>query len=161
MTVNDTQLGYALASMGPALERHCVWAIGAVLETEAAVKEHFHAVESAPSDACLYCLIPNANPDYHAQLALGIAPDDIPALFPREPDPKMRQDALGELANVVSGLVMADEGFLERFGHLKPSTPFFSEGPFTGRRDRALRGKVVAGGRDILFHLSIRPQQAP
>src|SRR5262245_47795488 len=118
-------LSVALSAMGPSLQRHFVWAVQAVLETEVSITESFHFTESAPSGSSLYCLIPNSNPEYHAQLALGVEPGDIPALFPGEIDPKMRNDALGELANVIAGLVMSDDGVLDRFGHLKPSTPFF------------------------------------
>jgi hypothetical protein len=149
----------ALAAMGPALESHFVWAVRAVLETEVTVRDHFHVTDTAPAGSSLYCLIPNSNPDYHAQLALGVEPEDVAGLFPAEPDPKMRTDALGELANVISGLVTADDHFLDRFGHLKPSTPFFSEGAFTDRRDPGIAGRIEANGRIIHFHLNIRPQE--
>jgi hypothetical protein len=160
MTVDPiSPLADALASMGPNLERHFVWAVRAILETDVKVTEPFHATAAAPTGSKFYCLIPNSNPEYHAQLALGVSDDDIAALFPGEVDPKLRNDALGEMANVIAGLVMADDHFLERFGHLKPSTPFFSEGAYTARKDPGIEGKVEAGGREILFHLSIRSQE--
>jgi hypothetical protein len=121
------------------------------------IAEPFRLAEAAPEGSTLYCLIPNSNARYHAQLAVGVDDGDLPALFPGEVDAKLRLDGLGELANVVAGLILSDEGFMGSFGRLKPSTPFFSEGAFTDRRDVGIRGAVRAGGIRLGFHITIRP----
>lgn len=152
----SNHLAESLAPMARIFERHVLWAIQAILEAEPAVVEPFHVTNAPPSGSTLFCLIPNANPAYHAQLAVGLAKEDLPSLFPGEVDARLRLDALGEMSNVVAGLLMADEDFMGRFGHLKPSTPFFSEGAFTDRMDVGLRGAVTADGRRLAFHLTVR-----
>ena len=86
---------------------------------------------------------------------------DLPELFPAEPDTKIRKDALGEMANVISGLFVADDVFIGKFGYLKPSTPFFSEGVFTSQKDWGIEGKVEAHGKEIMLHFSVRLLSAP
>lgn len=146
-------------SLGPiarSFERNSLWAVKAIIEAEVDVAEPFHVTHSPPTGSSLFCLIPNSNTEYHAQLAVGIAKEDLPGLFPAETEARLRLDALGEMSNVVSGLLMADEDFLQRFGHLKPSTPFFSEGAFSDRMDAGLRGSVTANGIPVSFHLTVR-----
>lgn len=149
-------LADSLGPMARSFERHVLWAVKAILEAEATVREPFQVTIAPPSGSNLFCLIPNSNPQYLAQLAVGISKDDLPSLFPAETENSLRLDALGEMSNVVSGLFMADEDFLGRFGHLRPSTPFFSEGAFTDRKDAGLRGSVAANGFLIGFHLTVR-----
>jgi hypothetical protein len=150
------QLAESLGPMARSFERHVLWAVKAILEAEVAVHEPFQVTDAPPSGSALFCLIPNSNLQYLAQLAVGVSKEDLPELFPAETEARLRLDALGEMSNVVSGLLMADEDFLERFGHLKPSTPFFSEGAFTDRMDTGIRGSVTVGGRLLAFHLTIR-----
>lgn len=149
-------LADSLGPMARSFERHVLWAVKAILEADVAVQEPFHVTNSPPSGSSLFCLIPNSNLQYHAQLAVGISKEDLPGLFPAETEAKLRLDALGEMSNVVAGLLMADEDFLGKFGHLKPSTPFFSEGAFTDRMDTGIRGSVTVGGRLMAFHLTVR-----
>jgi hypothetical protein len=153
----SNQLEQILGPLARTFERHVLWAVRAILESDVAVKEPFRVSGEAPAGRTLYCLIPNSNSDYHAQLAIGLSMDDLPGLFPGELDPRLRLDALGEMGNVVAGLVMADEAFMGHFGHLKPSTPFFSEGAFTDRKDAGIRGTVTANGTDLAFHVTVRP----
>lgn len=150
------QLAHLLSPMARTFERHVLWAVGAILESPVEIKEPFHVTDSAPSGSTLFCLIPNSNLQYHAQLAVGISKEDLSSLFPGDLEAKLRLDALGEMANVVAGLVMADEDFMGRFGHLKPSTPFFSEGAFTDRNDTGIRGSVAVNGMDMVFHITVR-----
>lgn len=156
MTASN-QLEDILEPMARTFERHVIWAMRAILESEVAVKESFHVTGEAPDESTFYCLIPNSNADYHAQLAIGLSKDALPGLFPGEVDSRLRLDALGEMGNVVSGLLMADEAFMGRFGHLRPATPFFSEGAFTGRKDAGIRGTVTANGTDLAFLVTVRP----
>lgn len=149
-------LADSLGALARSFERHVLWAVKAILEADVSLQEPFHVTHSPPAGSSLYCLIPNSNPQYLAQLAVGLAKDDLPGLFPAETEAKLRLDALGEMSNVVAGLLMADEDFLGRFGHLKPSTPFFSEGAFTDRMDVGLRGTVTANGLPLAFHLTVR-----
>lgn len=146
----------SLRPIARTFERQVLWAVRAMLETEVAVKEPFHVTNAAPDGPTLFCLIPTSNLQYHAQLAVGLAKEDLQGLFPAEVDPKFMLDSLGEMANVVAGLLMAEEDFMARFGHLKPSTPFFSEGAFTDRTDTGIRGSVTVNGTDMVFHVIVR-----
>jgi hypothetical protein len=146
-----------LEPMAGIFERHVLEATRDALESEVVVKEAFRTAGDAPDECTFYCLIPNSNADYHAQLAIGLSKDALPALFPGEADPRFRLDALGRLGKMVSSQLTADEAFIGRFGHLKSSVPFFSEGAYTGRKDAGMRGKVMANGADLAFHLTVRP----
>lgn len=146
-----------LGPLARVFQRHVIWAVQAILETDVEVREPFHVTDGPPpGGSSLFCLIPNSNGEYHAQLAVGVSKEDLPSLFPGEMEAKMRLDSLGEMANVVAGLLMADEDFLGRFGHLRPSTPFFCEGAYTDRKDTGIRGSVIAGGREMAFHITVR-----
>jgi hypothetical protein len=153
----SNHLADRLGPLARIFERHVVWAVRAVLESDVEIKEPFHVTDAPPGGHTLFCLIPNSNGEFHAQLAVGLAKEDLPRFFPGEVDPRLRLDALGEMSNVVAGLLMSDEDFMGKFGHLKPSTPFFSEGAFTGRSDSGLRGSVLVDGKAISFHITVRP----
>ncbi len=152
----SNQLAEYLSPMARTFERQVLWAVRAILEADVEVKEPFHVTNAPPEGSTLFCLIPNSNLQYHAQLAVGLAKEDLQGLFPADVEPKLWLDSLGELANVVAGLLMADEDFMARFGHLKPSTPFFSEGAFTDRMDNGIRGLVSVKGMEVVFHITIR-----
>jgi hypothetical protein len=151
----------ALRDVASVFENCVVWAVRAILESDVKVKAPFVVVNAVPDGASLYCILPTGNYQYHAQLVVGAEEEDIARLFPSEADPKVRKDAIGELANVISGLFVADEQFISRFGYLKPSTPFFSEGAFSARKDWGLEGHVVANGREIALYFSVREQENP
>jgi hypothetical protein len=87
---------------------------------------------------------------------VGVDESAFADLFPEEPDPKIRKDAIGEIANVIAGLFVSDDEFISRFGWLRPSTPLFSEGLFTDRQDWSLKGCLEANGREIILQFSIR-----
>lgn len=159
MTPPDA-LQAALREVAPVFEGCVLWAVRAILESDVKIKAPFETVRDAPAGASLYCILPTGSATYHAQLVVGAEEGDIAGLFPAEADPKVRKDAIGEMANVISGLFVADDTFIAKFGYLKPSTPFFSEGAFTARQDWGLMGRVVANGREIALHFSVRPQDA-
>jgi hypothetical protein len=150
-----------LQDMASAFEGCVVWAAKAILETEVKLKAPFEVLSSVPEGSLMYCILPAASARYYAQLVVGIEDGDLPDLFPREPDEKVRKDAIGEIANVISGLFIADDQFIATFGYLKPSTPFFSEGAFTARKDWGLKGRIEANGREISLQFSIRDLQDP
>lgn len=151
-------LASGLRDVASVFEGCVLWAVKAILESEVKVKAPFEVVQETPAGAALYCILPTGSAQYHAQLVVGAEEEDIAQLFPSEPDAKVRKDAIGEMANVISGLFVADDTFISKFGYLKPSTPFFSEGAFTDRKDWALKGRVTAHGREIELHFSIREQ---
>jgi hypothetical protein len=148
----------ALRDVASVFEGCVVWAVRAILQADVKLMAPFETVRAAPAGASEYCILPTGSAVYYAQLVVGAEEDDIAALFPAEMDPKVRKDAIGEMANVISGLFVADDLFIAKFGYLKPSTPFFSEGAFTAREDWGLMGRVEANGREIALHFSIRPQ---
>ena len=158
MTASDALPG-ALREVAPVFESCVIWAVRAILESDVKIKAPFEIVHAAPAGTSLYCILPTGSARYHAQLVVGAEEDDITSLFPAEMDPKVRKDAIGEMANVISGLFVADDTFIAQFGYLKPSTPFFSEGAFTAREDWGLMGRVVANGRELALHFSIRLQE--
>ncbi len=145
-----------LREVAAVFESCVLWAVKAILETDAKVKTPFEVVQAAPAGASLYCILPTGSARYHAQLVVGAEEDDIAGMFPSELDAKVRKDAIGEMANVISGLFVADDLFISKFGYLRPSTPFFSEGAFTARRDWGLSGRLEANGRELSMHFSIR-----
>jgi hypothetical protein len=151
----------ALYEMAKTFEGCVVWAIRAMLETDTKVKAPFKVVNATPEGSSLYCILPTGNPKFHAQLVVGVEDSDLAEIFSSEVSAKVRKDALGEMANVMSGLFVADDLFIEKFGHLKPSTPFFSEGAFTSRKDWGIEGIVVANSKDIRLHFSIRSLEDP
>jgi hypothetical protein len=146
----------ALYEMAKTFEGCVVWAIRAILETDAKIRTPFKVVNSTPEGASLYCILPTGGPMFHSQLVLGVEDGDLAAIFSSEESPKVRKDALGEMANVISGLFVADDQFIAKFGYLKPSTPFFSDGAFTARKDWGIEGVVEASGKEIRLHFSIR-----
>jgi hypothetical protein len=150
-----------MGEVAPVFEDCVVWAVRAILESEVSIKVPFEAVRAAPEGSSLYCILPTASTRYYAQLVVGLEEGEIETLFPNEIDPRIRKDAIGEMANVISGLFVADDQFITRFGYLRPSTPFFSEGAFTARVDWGLKGRVEANGKEMDFHFSIRELQKP
>jgi hypothetical protein len=149
----------ALGEVAQVFEGCVVWAVRAILESEVKIKAPFEVVSSVPDGSSLYCILPTGNPKYHGQLVLGAEEEDFEHIFPGEMDPKVRKDAIGEMANVISGLFVADDTFISKFGYLKPSTPFFSEGAFTARKDWSLKGRIQANGKEIALQFSIRELQ--
>lgn len=145
-----------MGELAPVFEGCVIWAVRAILESDVSIKTPFEAVRAVPEGSSLYCILPTASTSYYAQLVVGVEEGEIETLFPGELDPKVRKDAIGEMANVISGLFVADDQFIARFGYLRPSTPFFSEGAFTARMDWGLKGRVEANGKEMALHFSIR-----
>lgn len=150
-----------MRELAPVFEGCVVWAVSAILESNVSVKIPFGAVRAIPEGSSLYCILPTASTRYYAQLVVGLEEEETEILFPGEIDPKIRKDAIGEMANVISGIFVADDQFVTRFGFLSPATPFFSEGAFTDRLDWGLKGRVEANGKEMSIHFSIRELQEP
>jgi hypothetical protein len=153
---SSEQLADHLKEMVRVFEGCVIWAVRAILESEVRIKEPFFAAASIPEGYNMFCMLPTANDRYHSLLTVGVEENDLPRLFPDEIDPKLQRDSMGEMANVISGLFVADDFFIAKFGHLKPSTPFFSDGAFTSHRDWSIQGKIEVHGQELLFHFSIR-----
>ena len=145
-----------LCHLTAAFEGCVLWAVRAVMESDAKIKTPFKVVSMVPAGSSLYCILPTGNPKYHGQLVMGIEEEDIEQFFPGEMDPRVRKEAIVEMANVISGLFVADDKFIANFGYLRPSTPFFSEGAFTARKDWGLVGRVEANGKEITIQFSLR-----
>lgn len=148
-----------MRELAPMFEGCAIWAVRAILEADVRIKAPFEAVRAIPEGSSLYCILPTASTRYYAQLVVGLEEGEIETLFPSELDPRVRKDAIGEMANVISGLFVADDQFIARFGYLRPSTPFFSEGAFTARMDWGLKGRVEANGKEMALHFCIRELQ--
>lgn len=145
-----------LRDLAPAFEGCVLWAIRAIMGSEVKIKKHFEVVSIVPDGSSLYCILPTSSSKYHGQVVVGIEEDDIEQLFPGEMDPHVRKDAIGEMTNVISGLFVADDKFIANFGYLRPSTPFFSEGAFTARKDWCIMGRVEANGKEMAIRFSLR-----
>jgi hypothetical protein len=145
-----------LRDLAASFEACVLWAIRAIMESDVKIKTPFEVVSVVPAGSSLYCILPTGSTKYHGQLVVGIEEEDIEQLFPGEMDPRVRKDAIGEMANVISGLFVADDKFIANFGYLRPSTPFFSEGAFTARKDWGLVGRVEANGKEIAIQFSLR-----
>ena len=145
-----------MLDMVPVFEGCVLWAVRAILEADVMVKTPFEVLSAVPEGSSLYCILPASSPRFYAQLVVGVEESDLAAMFPKEKDEKVRKDAVGEMANVISGLFIADDLFISTFGYLKPSTPFFSEGAFTARKDWGLKGRIEANGKEIAIQFSIR-----
>jgi hypothetical protein len=148
-----------MGELAPVFEGCVLWAARAILESDVNIKVPFEAVRAISDGSSLYCILPSASTRFYAQLVVGLEEEEIASLFPGERDPKIRKDAIGEMANVISGLFVADDQFIAHFGYLKPSTPFFSEDAFTSRMDFGLKGRVEANGREMGLHFCIRELQ--
>lgn len=151
-----------MGELAPVFEGCVLWAVRAILESDVNIKTPFEAVRAVPEGSSLYCILPTASKRYYAQLVVGLEEGEIESLFPDEKEPAIRKDAIGEMANVISGLFVADDLFIAHFGYLRPSTPFFSEGAFTSRMDFGLKGRIEAKGKEMALHFCIRDlQDAP
>lgn len=147
--------------MAPVFEGCVLWAVRAILESDVKVKMPFEVLSAVPEGSSLYCILPASSQRFYAQLVVGVEEGDLGELFPKEQDEKVRKDAVGEMANVISGLFIADDQFIALFGYLRPSTPFFSEGAFTARKDWGLKGRIEANGKEMSIQFSIRDLQDP
>ena len=150
-----------LAEMAPVFEGCVLWAVRAILEAEVKVKASFEVLSAVPQGSSQYCILPASSQTFYAQLVVGIEEADLAVFFPEEKDEKVRKDALGEMANVICGLFIADDHFISTFGYLRPSTPFFSEGAFTSRKDWGLKGRIEANGKEMAIQFSIRDLSDP
>jgi hypothetical protein len=135
--------------------------VRAILETDARVKVPFEILSGVPEGSSLYCILPSSNPNFYAQLVIGTDEAGLRRLLPNESDDKVRKDAIGEIANVISGLFIAEDQFISHFGYLKPSTPFFSDGAFTARKDWGLRGRIESNGQELGLHFYLRDLRDP
>lgn len=154
----DHSLPKSLNDLAPAFQGCVTWSAKAILETDIRVVTPFLISDSYPENSSLYCMLPISSEKYHCLLSVGVNEDDLAGIFPGEVDEKLRRDALGEIANVISGLFVADDGFIDRFGRLRASTPFFSEGVYTSRPDWSIRGSIEAAEKELLFNFSVRVQ---
>lgn len=148
-----------MAGLSSVFEGCVVWSVRAILESDVKVNAPFESVRSIPEGCSLYCILPTASARYYAQLVIGLDEAEVETFFPGEMDARVRKDAIGEMANVISGLFAADDLFIAKFGYLRPSSPFFSEGAFTARKDWGLMGRIEANGKEMLLHFSIRDLQ--
>lgn len=146
----------SLGSLSQALESKVIWAVRAILSAETKTTAPFEIVSTAPEGSSLYCILPTSSLRYHSQLVIGVEESGLGTLFPEEREAKVQKDAIGEMANVISGLFIAEDEFISRFGQLRPSTPFYCDGVFTDRKDWSLRGTVEANGKEIIIYFSIR-----
>jgi hypothetical protein len=160
MTAPDPIPG-VMGELASVFEGCVLWAVRAILESDVSIKAPFEAVHAVPEGSSLYCILPSASKRFYAQLVVGLEEGEIESLFPGERDPAVRKDAIGEMANVISGLFVADDLFIAHFGYLRPSTPFFSEGAFTSRMDFGLKGRIEAHGKEMALHFSIRELEEP
>ena len=93
--------------MAQVFESSVLWAVRAILESDVSVKAPFEIDSSVSAGSSMYCILPSSNQNYYGQLVVGIDEGDLPHLLPNEPDEKVRKDAVGEIANVISGLFLA------------------------------------------------------
>ena len=145
-----------LRDMTRTFEGCVLWAAKAILETDIRMTEGFQVLRSLPEGPSLFCMLPTANPEFHSLLTLGVDEKDLEALFLEEADTQLRRDALGEMANVISGLFVAEESLVARFGNLRPSSPFYCEGPYSSQADWSMRGSFEAHGKVVVVDFSIR-----
>jgi hypothetical protein len=149
-------IGDALYETLKAFERCSIWTVRAILETDVDIGRAFKVVNSASKDYYLSCILSSANAKFEAHLMLGIQGADLVGMFPNEVNPEIQKDGLGEIANVITGLFLADDHFTSKFGYLKPSVPFFNEGAFAAKKEWGIEGTVEAHGKPIYLRFSIR-----
>src|SRR5262245_15537675 len=106
-----------LQGMTRPFETCVLWAAKAILETDLRVKEPFQVSDAIPDGPSLFCMLPTGNERFHSVLSLGVNEEDLPELFPGEAEGKLRRDALGEMANVISGLFVAEDALVFQFGN--------------------------------------------
>jgi hypothetical protein len=150
----------ALFELTKAFEGCVTWTTWAILETLSEVKVPFKVVHSAPEPASLYALLSADGSDFNALLIMAVEETDLVNIVAGENDPKLRKDAFGEMSNVISGVFLANDQFISKFGNLKPSVPAFSDGGFSSRKEWGLVGTVNVNGRPIHLHFFIRPNRS-
>jgi hypothetical protein len=148
-------LSNGLKDLASVFER-CVLDAVHVLETGARIASPFELQASAPGGQSLYCLLPASNGTHYAQLVVGLEEKELAGLFPEESEEARRKDAIGRLASDIARRFIAGREFESRFGALKSSTPFFSEGAFTAHKDWGLKGRIELKGIVISLQFSIR-----
>jgi hypothetical protein len=152
-------LSNGLKDLASVFER-CVLEAVRVLETGARIASPFELQASTPEGSSLFCLLPASNVTHYAQLVVGLEERDLGGLFPEESEEARRKDAVGKLASDIVRRFIGQRDFVSRFGDLKSSTPFFSEGAFTDRKDWGLKGLIELKGIEIPLHFSIRELNA-
>jgi hypothetical protein len=152
-------LSNGLKDLASVFER-CVLDAVRILEPGARIASPFELQASAPEGSSLYCLLPASNGTHYAQLVVGLEEKDLAGLFPAESEEARRKDAIGKLASDIARRFITGREFESRFGALKTSTPFFSEGAFTAHKDWGLKGRIELEGIEIALRFSIRELDA-
>ncbi len=146
----------ALNQLLPMFTSSSKWTLQSILQSHPTITQEFKVGRGFPSGWEIYCILPCSNSKYHFHITIGTNKKNLENLLPYEGDHALRLSALGEVAKVISGLLTADDLFLEAFEHMRPSTPFYSEGEFTDRSDWCAYGKIAVGGHEIFLNFSVR-----
>ena len=129
--------------------------IESILGLPVRVYEEFTIVPQINNNFSISCNLQNSNERYQSTLTLGVNLSDLPDLIYGETDREMQTDALGEIANVISGAIMDYEIFLQEFGYMEQSPPLFSNGGLTYQKAWGIQGVLLAADVKVLFGYAI------
>lgn len=130
-------------------------AVGDVLGREVSHPDDWIVVERIRNTSELGATVGFASPDWQGAVTLGISIEDAAHLFPGG-DEDFVFDAIGEIANIICGVMAANSEFVEVFGFLEQTPPVFSRGGAWLPRTKGISGTVLAGSASLAFGFSIR-----
>lgn len=105
----------------------------------------------------LGCFIECWNSDYSLILSVGMNKADLNGLLPAVSGEDLALDALGEVANVIAGRVLAIRRLEENFGRMAMSPPLFSNGGVATKKTCCIHGVLMAKSARMFLGLAIAP----
>ncbi len=151
-----------LQALLPMITSSSKWTLKAMLQSNSTiVTKEFIVDRGFPKGWEIYCILPCSNDKYHFQVTLGTTRKNLEKLLPYEGDHAIRLSALGEIANVISSLLTAEDVFMEAFNHMRASTPFFSEGDYTEKPDWCVHGRIAVDDCEFFLNFSLREAENP
>jgi len=130
-------------------------AVRDVLARETTHPDDWLVVERIRNTSELGATVGFASPDWQGAVTLGITLEGASTLFPGG-DEDFVFDALGEIANIICGVMAANSQFVEVFGFLEQTPPVFSRGGAWLPRTKGIAGTILSGDVPLAFGFSIR-----
>ena len=143
-TCNDPVTQVFLKEILPDFEVCARHAVERVLDLPTLALRDFKVEPCMTNLTSLCCIIECWNSEYSMTLSVGVNKTDLGGLVPGENSEEIALDALGEVANVITGRVLGIPGLEDHFGRMAMSPPLFSNGGVTSKRACAIHGVLVA-----------------
>lgn len=132
-----------------------VGAIGDVLAKAGVHKDDWCVVERIRNTSELGATVGFASPEWQGACTLGVSIEGASFLFPGANE-DLVFDAIGEICNIICGVLAAHPQFVEVFGSLEQTPPVFSRGGAWLPRTKGISGTVSFDTVEMWFGFSIR-----